>query len=217
VRKVLGLVLCLAGIALLAFAARGYAMGYVAREHARSQWERARAHAAVAAVQSAVTRASGGEFAAPPGAPIARLVIPRLGIDEIVVEGVGDAELRAGPGHMRGSALPGARGNSVISAHRDRHFRQLAGIALGDTVTTETLAGVTTWIVTGREVVRRGAPALYETDEPTLTLTTCWPMRLIGPAPERLLVELRPAGTAIAAAAPASAPLPAAATAPSES
>jgi sortase A len=79
----------------------------------------------------------------------------------------------------------------VISAHRDRHFRALGELAIGDTVTTETRAGTVEWVVTRRTVVRRGAPALYSTADPVLTLTTCWPIRAFGPAPERLLYEAR--------------------------
>ncbi|HUF29653.1 MAG TPA: class D sortase, partial [Gemmatimonadaceae bacterium] len=125
------------------------------------------------------------------GAPMARLMIPRLGLDEVVVEGVGDAELRAGPGHLPGSALPGEPGNAVISAHRDRHFRGLGELVVGDTVLTETLVGRVQWIVTKRTIVRRGAPALFASAEPLLTLTTCWPIRVLGSAPERVLYEAR--------------------------
>jgi sortase A len=125
------------------------------------------------------------------GAAMARLLIPRLGLDEVVVEGVGDAELRAGPGHLPGSAMPGDSGNSVISAHRDRHFRTLGELAVGDTVVTETLAGRSRWVVTRRTIVRRGVPALFSSPEPVLTLTTCWPIQAFGSAPERMLYEAR--------------------------
>jgi hypothetical protein len=68
---------------------------------------------------------------------VARLLIPRLGLDEIVLEGVDDFALNAGPGHLPGSAFPGEAGNSIISAHRDRHFAGLGAIEPGDTVVTE--------------------------------------------------------------------------------
>ena len=47
-----------------------------------------------------------------PGVPVAHLVIPRLGVDEIVLEGVDADVLNAGPGHLPGSAFPGERGNA---------------------------------------------------------------------------------------------------------
>ncbi len=104
---------------------------------------------------------------------------------------MGDAELNAGPGHLPGSAIPGDVGNAVISAHRDRHFSTLGDLHIGDTVYTETAWGRSTWIVTKRRVVGAGKPALFSSDEPVLTLTTCWPIRYFGTAPDRLILEAR--------------------------
>src|SRR5207248_7934855 len=120
-----------------------------------------------------------------------RLIIDRLGVDEIVVEGVDDDELNAGPGHYPGSAFPGDRGNAVISAHRDRHFSHLDAIQVGDTMQTESGSHSTTWIVVGKRVVGKDEAALFPTSEPTLTLTTCWPIRFVGPAPDRLIVTAK--------------------------
>src|SRR4029079_15621630 len=95
----------------------------------------------------------GASWATASGVPVARIVIPRLGLDEVVVEGVGEAWRRAGPGHMSGSVLPGESGTSVISAHRDRHFRALADIAVGDTIITESAGGSVTWRVARLRVI----------------------------------------------------------------
>jgi len=90
---------------------------------------------------------------------------------------------------MTGSALPGEAGNSVISAHRDRHFRTLGGLAVGDTVLTESAAGSARWVVAKIRVVDAEAPALRASAKPLLTLTTCWPIRYFGSAPDRLIAE----------------------------
>ena len=189
-RRLAGTTMLVAGSVLLTAAAADAAAGALARDRARAEWDRQIARQAVERVERAVAP-DGALIPVRRGAPLVRLRIPRLGLDEVVVEGVGDDELRAGPGHMPGSALPGERGNAVISAHRDRHFRELDELAVGDTVITETLAGPATWVVMKKTIVRRGAPALYQTDEPVLTLTTCWPVRVLGPAPERVLFEAR--------------------------
>jgi sortase A len=126
------------------------------------------------------------------GSPVARLVIPKIGLDDIVLEGVSDDALNGGPGHLPGSASPGTAGNSVISAHRDRHFRKLGQLSLGDTVTTYTTGGPTTWRIVDRKVVNRGAPALHAETSPVLTLTTCWPIGYLGGAPERLIIRAVP-------------------------
>ncbi|HEU4566061.1 MAG TPA: class D sortase, partial [Gemmatimonadaceae bacterium] len=163
----------------------------LARDRARAEWARADAHRAVLAAEA---RLAGGADAAPAraGAPVARIVIPALGLDEIVVEGVGELELSAGPGHLPGSPLPGERGNAIISAHRDRHFHSLDRVAVGDTVITETAGERVVWRITERRVVERDVPALWSTSGPTLTLTTCWPVRYFGPAPDRLLLTALP-------------------------
>jgi sortase A len=190
VRRVAGTVILVAGAVLLTAAAGDVARAALARDGARAAWDRQVARQAVEAVERAV--APNRELApVRRGSPMARLIIPRLGLDEVVVEGVGDAELRAGPGHLPGSAVPGDSGNSVISAHRDRHFRELGDLAIGDTVVTETLAGQSQWVVTKRTLVRRGAPALFSSAEPLLTLTTCWPIQALGSAPDRVLYEAR--------------------------
>ena len=188
-RRRAGVLLYLVGGALLLHAGSTYARGALARSEARSAWERADAQRAVRDART--IDFDGGDALVRQGSPIARLIIPAIGLDEVVVEGVGDDELNAGPGHLPGSAVPGEAGNAVISAHRDRHFSSLGDLRVGDTVHTETMARRTSWIVTTRRVVRAGRPALFSTEHPLLTLTTCWPLRVLGPAPERLLIEAK--------------------------
>ena len=197
-RRRVGGALVAGGLLLVTFASTRYAEGAVRADRLREQWEIQRAHAAVAKIrQGGVDQYGASGFE--PGAPVARLRIPQLGLDEIVIEGVGVEELNVGPGHLPGSVLPGDTGNAVISAHRDRHFLELGRLAVGDTVITEVGPHETRWIVVARRVVRAGAPALFQTGEPTLTLTTCWPIQFFGPAPDRLIVTARPLATARAA------------------
>ncbi|MBA3890281.1 MAG: class D sortase [Gemmatimonadaceae bacterium] len=179
------------GLLLVTFAGTRYVEGAVRAEAVREQWEAAQVRAAVEATRNGVfTSVAAGGFT--PGSPLARLRIPSIGLDEIVVAGVGDVELNVGPGHLPGSALPGQPGNSVISGHRDRHFLRLGGLALGDTVVTEMGPRRTQWIVVSRRVLGAGEPALFATVDATLTLTTCWPIRFFGPAPDRLVVTAKP-------------------------
>lgn len=186
----LGTALSLAGAVVLGYAGVTYARGAVERDRARSRWEHAVARAART---QAVAAAHGGIAGkARPGVPVARLVIPALALDEVVVEGVGDRELNRGPGHMPLSVAPGAAGNAVLSAHRDRHFARLGALRLGDTVTTQTLNENVTWIVVRRQIVARDARVLTDRGLPELTLTTCWPIRWLGPAPQRLIVTAAP-------------------------
>lgn len=190
-RRRAGGALLAAGLLLVTFAGTRYVEGAVKADAARDRWEAAQVRQAVEAARRGVhgTVAAGG-FAS--GSPVARLQIPSVGLDEIVIEGVGDLELNVGPGHLPGSALPGEPGNSVISAHRDRHFLKLGGLAVGDTILTEVGPGTKRWIVVARRVVQAGEPALFASKTPTLTLTTCWPIRYFGPAPDRLVITAQP-------------------------
>lgn len=192
-RRKLGIALAAAGALLVASAGAAYVRGAMAREQARTEWEIARAKAA----REGVHRALDARPIHPPrkGEPIARLLIPQIALDEIVVEGVEDIQLNVGPGHLPQSVAPGARGNAVISAHRDRHFSRLDEVTVGDTITTETVDGTLQWVVVERRVVSRHARPLRDQGRTELTLTTCWPVRHFGPAPERLILSALPVGT----------------------
>ena len=191
-RSALGYALFCAGGATLAFTGGRYALGSWRQAEARSAWDEAEARAVVALARRTASVDGRNPAAIMNGAPVARLLVPRLLLDAIVLEGVGEDELNAGPGHLPGSAFPGERGNAIISAHRDRHFARLGEIQIGDTVITESGAHRTGWVVISKRVLDADAPALFRTRTATLTLTTCWPIRYLGSAPDRLLVTAKP-------------------------
>ncbi|HEY2853092.1 MAG TPA: class D sortase [Gemmatimonadaceae bacterium] len=191
--RIVGAGLCVAGTLMVGYAGWQYGVGALRADAARRQWEEQQAHATVALARERVSRGSAAAFAqVAAGSPVARLRIPRIRLDEIVLEGVGDDELNAAPGHLPGSALPGMRGNSVISAHRDRHFSRLAELQLGDTILTETGQSAGKWVIVGRRVIGKDTPALFQTRGPMLTLTTCWPVQYFGSAPDRLILSAKP-------------------------
>ncbi len=172
---------------MLSFSAGRYVEGALAAQRARDSWNGAAAKAAVALARSG-NRSRPGRNWIDDGAPVARLVIPSIDLDEIVLEGAD--ELNAGPGHVAGSAFPGGAGNAIISGERDRHFSHLDAVNPGDTVVTESGVGVSrdTWIVVSKRIVGRNDRLVNSTSDTTLTLTTSWPIRYVGPAPERLIV-----------------------------
>jgi sortase A len=126
------------------------------------------------------------------GDTVARLSIPRLDASLYVVEGDGDRELRRGPGHVPGTALPGAGGNTVIAGHRDTHFRVLKNIRKGDDIVLDTDRGRYVYRVLGTSVVRpSNTSALKPAGSAVLHLITCYPFYWVGSAPERFIVEAR--------------------------
>ncbi|MEW6189181.1 MAG: class E sortase [Actinomycetota bacterium] len=111
----------------------------------------------------------------------ARLVIPKIGLDVIVVEGTTWEALRKGPGHLEGSALPGDKGNCVISGHRVTYsapFRRLNELKLGDEVLIYSLSRESPWryMVVAKKIVKpTDVSAIKPTEDPRLTLTSCHP------------------------------------------
>jgi sortase A len=190
-RKRIGLLLYVVGGLLLSFAVGRYGVGVARADQAREAWDAAEGKAAVALARSAALH-HGMRETPVDGAPVARIVIPRIDLDEIVLEGVDGDELNAEPGHLSGSAYPGEPGNAVISAHRDRHCNHLDAVEVGDTIVTESGTHHDSWVVVSKRVVGKNDRALFSTPDATLTLTTCWPIRYLGPAPERLIVTAKP-------------------------
>ncbi len=110
-------------------------------------------------------------------APVARLQVPRFDVDQIVLAGASGRSLAFGPGHLTGTALPGERGNSVITGHRDTHFNFIGELRTGDTFRVQRPDGTwTRYRVTGGEVVDARTAQLVNTpDRSVVTLVTCYP------------------------------------------
>jgi sortase A len=189
-RRAIGAVLIALGVVVLCGVGYRYARGAYDRDQARAAWAELEAQNAVASAGRLASAPTHTAYA--PGALVGRLLIPAVQLDEVIAEGVGDDQLDAGPGHFPGTASPGEPGNAVISAHRDRHFHSLGRVAIGDTVITETRTARTTWVIVRRSIVGRYQPSLFPSTQPELTLTTCWPIRYIGPAPDRLILTAKP-------------------------
>ncbi|MDM7830629.1 sortase [Cellulomonas edaphi] len=87
-----------------------------------------------------------------PGTPVAILTIPRLGVDDVVLEGTTSKTLLSGPGHRRDTALPGQAGPVVVMGRHGAYggvFADLDTLRQGDVITTVTGQGEATYAVTG--------------------------------------------------------------------
>ncbi|WP_418059997.1 sortase [Pimelobacter simplex] len=85
-----------------------------------------------------------------PGAPVAMMSIPALGVDEVVVEGTAAGDLFAGPGHRRDTVLPGQVGASTVYGRSTTYgapFRHLADLGVGDLVKVTMAQGEITFRV----------------------------------------------------------------------
>jgi sortase A len=140
----------------------------------------------------------------PDGTGIAYLYIPRLGRDfgYAIVQGTSNDDLEKGPGHYKGTALPGQVGNFSVAGHRvgkGEPFLNLDQLRAGDAVIVQTeskwfvyrvggtaanLAATDSDGVPGREIVDPGDGNVLlpvpdhpgmAADRARMTLTTCHP------------------------------------------
>lgn len=113
------------------------------------------------------------------GEPIGDIRIPRIGINQVIVEGTNTPDLRKGPGHYIGTPLPGQDGNAAVAGHRTTYghpFYNLDSVKVGDPIVVATLQGIfvydttKTWVVSPNDttVIKNAFANL-------ITLTTCNP------------------------------------------
>ena len=116
------------------------------------------------------------------GQPIGVLMIPKIGLSTVVVQGSSAAMTEKGPGHLRGTALPGRFGNSVFLGRRSTYgapFERLDELRPFDTIEVATGAGAFTYLVATVAVVRPGeADVVGPSDDSRLTLITSSPRYL---------------------------------------
>ncbi|MGP8058623.1 MAG: class E sortase [Acidimicrobiales bacterium] len=189
---VVGRILVAAGLLLLAFTAYQLWGTGLVEAHDQSVL---RSELARSLPPGAVDRAAGlagapptstiPPAAAPPraapavGRPVGVLDIPRIGLDQVIVEGVDAPQLRTGPGHYPGTPLPGQAGNAAVAGHRTTYahpFYDLNELGPGDQIVITTPQGI--FVYADRQslvVAPTDVGVLDPTATPQLTLTTCNP------------------------------------------
>ena len=122
--------------------------------------------------------------------PLAVLRIPGIELEVPVFDGTDEFTLNRAVGRISGTARPGQPGNLGIAGHRDGFFRGLKEVSPGDVVELDTLAGAVRYVVTEITITTpNDVEVLDPTDEPSLTLVTCYPFYFVGSAPQRYIVR----------------------------
>lgn len=110
--------------------------------------------------------------------PIARVNVPRLGIERSVLSNATGSALAFGIGHVDGTAAPGSSGHCVLAGHRDGSASFLADLQPEDSVVVEAPGGRAAYRVASTAVVGFDDGGVLRDDgEDRLTLVTCWPFR----------------------------------------
>jgi sortase A len=191
-------------IALLFVLFAGFEFGLTKLIEAR--WQRE-------ALRDFKSRVASGEttvanFVPQPATPVGILSIPILNVRQVIIEGTTPNILKEGPGHVRGTPLPGQVGNAVIEGRRTTYgapFARIDELVQGDEIDVTTGEGVFTYLVTGTSTIMPGQPdALASSQDNVLTLTTSQPALSVR---GRFVVRASLQGPAFAAAARPAVPL----------
>jgi sortase A len=144
-------------------------------------------------VPPAMTSVAGlGDLPAPalPAGALGKIEIARIGLAAMILEGIDGRTLRRAVGHIPGTPLPGQQGNVAIAGHRDTFFRALRHVQHDDEITLTTLDGTYRYLVDSTQVVAPNDTEVLDASGDTiLTLVTCYPFYLVGPAPKRFIVR----------------------------
>jgi sortase A len=145
-------------------------------------WLTAKAKVAQALLSRAwsATLADGAEHKPWPWAdhwPVARLVVPDLRVDQIVLAGDSGAVLAFAPGQNMQAGRPGhGDGTVVISGHRDSHFRFLRNVTPGQMIKIETRDKRIRYRVRDMAIVDANTTTLpLSSGWEQLVLVTCYP------------------------------------------
>src|SRR5207245_8612974 len=107
-----------------------------------------------------------------------------------VLKGTADGTLILGSGHIEDTPFPGQPGNIGIAGHRDTVFRPLRNVKVGDSLNLATADRTYRYRISKTLIV--GPDDVYvlnPTEQPTLTLVTCFPFEFIGHAPKRYVIQ----------------------------
>lgn len=158
-----GTLLIVAGTMMLLFYPALWVYGKVSQLYLHRQW------------QQQVAAKTPGQA---PRRVVGHLSIPNIYLDEIVVQGISDADLAVGPGHFPNTAMPG-KGNCVIAGHLNINgspFRDLDQLRPGDPVAIETDDHLVEYKVTHSQIINPDQLAVLKQTGPSrLELVTCMP------------------------------------------
>lgn len=134
---------------------------------------------------------------APAGSAVARIRIPRIDLDTVVVAGTRPADLRRGPGIYDSTSLPGSGSTTAIAGHRTTYgapFRHVDELERGDRITVEMPYGSFDYQVDSTRIVAPSETSVLDrVGHERLVLSACHPLFS---AAQRIIVFARLARTA---------------------
>lgn len=121
------------------------------------------------------------------------LNIPKLEKSLPIIEGANVETLKSGVGRYSTTAFPGEEEQVLLSGHRDTVFRHFGELEVGDRFILEMPYGNFEYEMKEAEIVGADdTTVIGPKGEEVLTLTTCYPFRFIGDAPDRYIIYAYP-------------------------
>ena len=116
-----------------------------------------------------------------PGAALGSVSIPRIGLKSVFVESTGHDALIKGPGHYKGTVLPGMPGTVGLAGHRTTYgapFRHVDNLPKGTRIEVRMPYGRFVYRVTGTQITTPDDAAALRSQQGArrLVLTACHPL-----------------------------------------
>ena len=199
-RRLISTLLMLTGLIVIGYPSLTEAYGYFAQYQLNQSWESelARQEQLAASVETEQIARLGNRAITSEDAvleqalksvgdadstawPATKIKIPKIGVEQVVLDSVDSVTLKNGPGHYRGTTNPGKRGTIGIAGHRVTYthpFNRIDELEPGDAILLETLDSIYEYRVVRSDVLDpEDLSALLpkKDDRARLTLTTCTP------------------------------------------
>ncbi|MDX6731841.1 MAG: sortase [Baekduia sp.] len=128
-----------------------------------------------------------------PGSALGTLDIPRIGLKTVVVESTDHDALTKGPGHYKGTVLPGMDGTVGLAGHRTTYgapFRHVDQLRTGSSIVMNMPYGQFTYKVFSKRITSPADASALRADAGVrrLVLTACHPLYS---AAQRIVISAR--------------------------
>ena len=113
------------------------------------------------------------------GSPVFRLMIPRHGVDQVVLAGTSGQSLAFGPAFHEESNLPGSGGTIALSSHRDSHGAYIKQLKKGDMIKLQDRSQKWySYTIENFDILNvRSDNILTTNDKEVLLIITCYPFK----------------------------------------
>lgn len=126
---------------------------------------------------------------------IGLLEIPKIKAELPIIEGTDEEMLEKGVGHYSATVFPSDGEQILLSGHRDTVFRNFGDLDIGDRFIVKMPYGAFEYEIASTKIVDKDDTSVIRLmGEEVLVVSTCYPFRYVGAAPDRYVVYAYPVG-----------------------